>query len=301
MELRHLRTFVVAAETLNISAAARQLHVTQPALSRQIRDLEHAVGHALFVRHPGGLRLTPTGAVLKERGSKALEALDDALRCARGEGEKAPTVLRVGYYGTMSIWASILAPALDKMGRKFPDTTYSVVELTCGQLITELREGRLDVAVLGPGEYPRLPGVVIERVCQFPAMVLAPINHRLAKKRQVAIEDLREEEIISLSHESSPGRDQAFIAACREAGFAPKITNFGAGLPEAIPVGIKRMGVGIVGNFAMNAPYPGVVYIKFKPPGVRLDLHAAHVEGSAPAAHLGELIALEAQRVVARV
>src|SRR5206468_2648000 len=57
MELRHLRTFVTVAETLNISAAARRLRVTQPALSRQIRDLEFAVGHPLFVRHPGGLRL----------------------------------------------------------------------------------------------------------------------------------------------------------------------------------------------------------------------------------------------------
>lgn len=300
MELRHLRTFVVAAETLNISAAARQLHVTQPALSRQIRDLEHAVGHPLFVRHPGGLRLTPTGTVLKERGGKALEAFDEALRCARGEGAKEPAVLRIGYYGTMSVWANILAPALDKMGRKFPETTYSVVELTCGQLIVELREGRLDVAVLGPGEYPKIPGVTREVVCQFPAMVLAPINHRLAKKRQVAIEDLRDEEIVSLSHESSPGRDKALIAACRAAGFAPRITNFGSSLPEAIPVGIKRMGVGVVGNFAMNAPYPGVVYIKFKPPGVMFDLHVAHAEGSAAACHLGELIGVEARRVVTR-
>lgn len=300
MELRHLRTFVVAAETLNISAAARQLRVTQPALSRQIRELEHAVGHPLFVRHSAGLKLTPTGTVLKERGSKALDAFDEALRAARGEAAKGPTVLRIGYYGTLSIWASVLAPALEKMGRKFPDTTYSVVELTCGQLITELREGRLDVAVLGPGEYPHIPGVVVRPVCQFPGMVLAPINHRLAKKRQVTIEDLRDVEIISLSHESSPGRDKSLIAACRAAGFTPKITNFGSSLPEAIPVGIKRMGVGIVGNFAMSAPYPGVVYIKLKSPGVMLDLYAAYAEGSVVASYLGELIEVEARRAVAR-
>lgn len=300
MELRHLRTFIVAAETLSISAAARKLRVTQPALSRQIRDLEHAVGRPLFVRHTGGLRLTPTGTVLQDRGCRVLEAFDDALRAARAEGERPPAVLRIGYYGTMSVWANLIAPALDRMGTQYPDTTYSMVELTCGQLVTELREGRLDVAVLGPGDYPAIPGVTLGVVCRFPAMVLAPINHRLAKKRLVAIEDLRDEEIISLTPESSPGRDRAFVAACAAAGFTPRITHSGTGMQEAIPIGIKRMGVGIVGNFAKNSPYPGVVYIKLKPPGVMLDLHAAHVQGNATAAHLCELIGAEARRVVNR-
>lgn len=298
MELRHLRTFVVAAETLNISAASRRLGVTQPALSRQIRELEQAVGQPLFVRHPGGLRLTASGTALKERGTKAMAAFDEALRCARGEDASAPTALRVGYYGTMGTWASVLAPAFEKMG---PTTTFSVIESTSGQLVVELREGRLDVAVLGPGEYPGIPGVTLERVCQFPAMVLAPVNHRLAKKRAVALEDLRDEEIISLSPESAPGRDNAFIAACRAKGFTPRITAIGASIPEAITAGIKRMGVGIVGNFAMNLPYPGVVYIKLKPPGVTLDLFVAYQTGSDAARSLAALIAVEARRAVASV
>src|ERR1041384_822368 len=108
MELRHLRTFLMVAETLNISQAGRRLRVTQPALSRQIRELEHAVGHALFVRHPSGLRLTATGLTLRAHGVKAVAAIDDALRLARGAGAKEPAVLRVGYYGTVSIWATIL-------------------------------------------------------------------------------------------------------------------------------------------------------------------------------------------------
>lgn len=300
MEIRHLRTFVVAAETLNITAAARQLGVTQPALSRQIRELEEAAGHALFIRHPGGLRLTAAGEVLKDHGAKALAAFDEALRAARGEGAKAPSVLRVGYYGTMGTWSSVLAPAMEKLARKFPAVTCSVAEMTCAQLVGELREGRMDVAVLGPGDHPAVPGVTLESVCQFPAMVLAPINHRLAKKRSVAIEELRDEEIIGLSPESSPGRDRAFIAACRAAGFTPNIVSFGSSIPEAISAGIKRMGVGIAGNFAMNMPYPGVVYVKLKPPGVMLDLYAAYVQESAPARCLGELIGAEARRAVAR-
>jgi DNA-binding transcriptional LysR family regulator len=300
MELRHLKTFLVAAETLNISAAARQLHVTQPALSRQIRELENAVGHSLFVRHPGGLRLTAAGAALKERGSQALQAVDDALRAAQGDAAKEPAVLRVGYYATIDTWAKILAPALDKFGRQHPETTFSVQEMSCAQLVTELREGRLDAAVLGPGEYPHIPGVKLELACQFPAAVLAPINHRLAKKRAIALEELREEEIIGLSPESSPGRDAAFVAACRAAGFTPRITYLGHSIPEAIMAGIQRQAVGIAGNFAMKAPYPGVVFVKLKPPGVMLNLYVAYAESSAAARRIGELVSAEAQRVVAR-
>lgn len=299
MELRHLKTFLVAAETLNISAAARQLHVTQPALSRQIRELEHAVGHDLFVRHPGGLRLTAAGAALKERGVKALEAVEDAVRAAQGDAAKGAAALRVGYYATIDTWAKILAPALDKFSRLCPEATFSVQEMSCAQLVVELREGRLDAAVLGPGEYPHIPGVRLEIACQFPAAVLVPINHRLAKKRAIALEELRDEEIIGLSPENSPGRDAAFIAACRAAGFAPRISYIGNTIPEAITAGIQRQGVGIAGNFAMKAPYPGVVFVKLKPPGVMLNLYVAYAENSPTARRLGELVCAEAQRVVA--
>ncbi|WP_438480874.1 LysR family transcriptional regulator [Oleiharenicola lentus] len=301
MELRHLRTFVVAAETLNISAAARQLRVTQPALSRQIRELEHSVGHSLFVRHPGGLRLTAAGVELKSRGGQAIEAFDLALRSVREEGTKEPAVMHVGYYATIDTWAKILVPALDKIGRRFHETKFSVSEMTCAQLVTGLREGRIDVAVLGPGDYPHIPGITIELACQFPAAVLVPSNHRLAKKRQIDLEEIRDEEVISLSEESSPGRNAAFIAACAAVGFTPRITYLGSSIPEAISAGIQRQAIGIAGSFVMNAPCPGVAFLKIKPPGVLLNLYVAYAENSTAARYLGELIGTEARRVVGRV
>lgn len=300
MELRHLRTFLTVAETLNISEAGRRLRVTQPALSRHIRDLEHLVGHQLFVRHPAGLRLTATGLTLRDYGIKAIAAIDEALRRARGTGEKEPPVLRVGYYGNVSIWALILAPALKKLARKFPHTTHNVVEMNGGQMIGELREGRLEVAVLGPGEFRRIPGIKMEVACTVPAMVIMPVNHRLAKKRLVALDDLRDEEVISVTPEAAPGRDRAFAAACRAAGFSPKILNVATNLPEAIMAMTKRMGVGILGSFASLAPHPGVVFIKLKPPGVPLDIYAAHAEKSNSARHLAELIVVEAKRAALR-
>ncbi|MES2696529.1 MAG: LysR family transcriptional regulator, partial [Verrucomicrobiota bacterium] len=144
MELRLLRTFLAVAETMNISAAARRLRVTQPALSRHIRALEHMVGHPVFVRHQAGLRLTATGVTLRDHGLKAVAAVDEALRSARGIGSLEGTVVRFGYYG-ISVWETLLAPALESFARKFPQVELRMAEQSSVHLASDLREGRLDV------------------------------------------------------------------------------------------------------------------------------------------------------------
>ncbi|MBI5424720.1 MAG: LysR family transcriptional regulator [Opitutae bacterium] len=299
MELRHLRTFLVAAETLSISAAARRLNVTQPALSRQIRELEREVGHSLFVRHPAGLRLTATGRALRERGAPALAKMEAALSFAQGEAVREPAVLRVGYYGTMVIWSRVLAPALEKRTRRQPETTYAVQELTNAQMIVALRDGALDVAVLGPGDLPNAPGVTIETACEFPVSVLVALDHPLAKKRQLSLDELRDQEIISLSPESAPGRDRALIAACRAADFTPRIFSAGATFQEALLLGAQRGAVGLAGTFGAGIRsnlFPGLACIPLKPPGVLLPLHVAHVAHMESARLLAETIGTEARR-----
>src|SRR5204862_8222169 len=131
----------------NISEAARRLRATQPALSRQIRCLEHVVGNPLFVRHRNGLSFTATGIVLRDEGGKALEALAAAVRHARGAEATGDAVVRLGYYG-ISVWDKVLAPAVEIFGRRFPRVTLNMVEESSAQLADGLRERRLDVALL---------------------------------------------------------------------------------------------------------------------------------------------------------
>ena len=297
MELRHLRTFVAVAETLNISEAARRLRVTQPALSRHIHALEHTVGHPLFVRHRNGLQLTATGIALRDHGSKALAAVDAALRSACEAESNGGSVVRLGYYG-ISVWSNLLAPAVETFGRKFPHLTLNMVEQSSVFLAADLREGNLDVALLGSGDYDRIPGVVTEVACTVPAMVMVAANHRLAKKRLVSLEDLRDEAVIGFKHQEAPGRSRSFIAACRDAGFSPRIAYVASILPELIMAVRKQMGVAILSSFATTMPLPpGVVCIKLKPPSVPMEVYAAHASCGPPAARcLAELIVAEARR-----
>lgn len=298
MELRLLRTFVAVAETMNISAAARRLRVTQPALSRHIHALEHIVGHPLFVRHQKGLRLTATGVTLRDHGAKALAAVDEALRNARGAGSREGTVVRLGYYG-ISIWETLLAPAVEAFARKFPQVTLNMVEQSSVHLAADLKEGHLDVALLSSGDYDRIPGVQSQVACTVPAMIVVASNHRLAKKRHVALRELQEEEIIGFRHQDAPGRYRNFIAACRDTGFTPRVTYLASIFPELCMAVKKRMGVGIISSFASPVPHPGVVFVKLKP-SVQMEVFTAHTLNAPPAAvELGELIAAEARRAAA--
>ncbi len=299
MELRLLRTFVAVAETMNISAAARRLRVSQPALSRHIHALEDMVGHPLFVRHRTGLRLTATGMTLRDHGMKAVAAVDEALRNARGAGAQEGTVVRLGYYG-ISIWETLLAPAVETFARLFPHVTLNMVEESSVHLASDLREGHLDVALLSAGDYERIAGVVTTVACTIPAMIVVAANHALAKKRLVALEDLKDEEIIGFKHEDAPGRYRNFLAACRDAGFTPQVTYVASIFPELCLAVKQRMGVGIISSFASPVPHPGVVFIKLKPPGVRMEVYTAHVAGASPVAlELEKLIASEARRAAA--
>lgn len=298
MELRLLRTFLAVAETMNISAAARRLRVTQPALSRQIRALEQMVGHPVFVRHQAGLRLTATGLTLRDQGTKAVAAVDEALRSARGTGTTERSVVRFGYYG-ISVWESLLAPAVETFARRFPHVTLSMVEQSSVHLASDLREGHLDVALLSTGDYQRIPGVVTTVACSVPAMIVVAANHRLAKRRQVSLEDIMPERIVGFKHEDAPGRYRSFVTACRHAGFEPAVDYVASIFPELCLAAKQKMGVGIISTFGTSVSHPGMAFIKLKPPGVTMDFYTAHTAGASPMALELEKIVAEAARRLA--
>ncbi|HEY5227560.1 MAG TPA: LysR substrate-binding domain-containing protein, partial [Opitutaceae bacterium] len=114
------------------------------------------------------------------------------------------------------------------------------------------------------------------------------------------LSDFRGEEIIGLKSESAPGRDEAFVAACRAAGFSPKISHEANGLPELMILVTKRMGVAILDSFARVAPVPGITFVGFKGHSLRLDIHAAYSAQRSPIAKLlVELTLAEARRAAA--
>ena len=118
MELRHLRYFVAVAEMENVSRAALKLHVSQPALSRQIRDLEDELGFSLLERTARSVRLTDAGFLFLREARAVLERTDEAVRNVRAFAQAGETELQVGY--TPAIRAQIVSPTVHAFQQVMP-------------------------------------------------------------------------------------------------------------------------------------------------------------------------------------
>jgi DNA-binding transcriptional LysR family regulator len=128
-------------------------------------------------------------------------------------------------------------------------------------------------------------------------MAVMAANHRLAKRRMIGLEELRDEPIVGFTQQDAPGKYRAFVAACREAGFVPKISYVASIFLEICTAVKKQMGVAILSAFAEAVPHPGVVFVKLKPPGVLLDVYVARALTAPPeAVELTRIIVAQGQR-----
>src|SRR6516162_482874 len=147
MELRHLRYFVAVAEMENISRAARQrLHVAQPSLSRQIRDLEDEIGFCLLERTAKSVRLTDAGRAFLSDARALLQQADEAVKKARTIANVEPTELQVGYSPTPT--AEILPKTLRAFQRKMPNVHVRLHDWSNQEILDGLRDGRLQLGLI---------------------------------------------------------------------------------------------------------------------------------------------------------
>ena len=215
MELRHLRYFAAVADAGSVSDAARRLHLTQPALSRQIQDLERDFACRLFDRIGRRIVLTRDGAELLERARRLLadaEALQERAQALAG-GEAG--VLRIG--ATPQFIEAALPQVLTRYAQIYPGIDVQLVEGGAGFLVTRVQQGELHLAVgiWRPGRLQSQP--------LFPGRVVAVMQrrHRLADRKGLTVTELAGIPLLLL------GRDfqtrELFDEACQTAHFEPSI------------------------------------------------------------------------------
>jgi DNA-binding transcriptional LysR family regulator len=219
LDPRLLRSFVILADELHFSRAAERLHMTQPALSQQIRRLELQLGVELFERTRSSVTLSDGGRAILGTARDAVEAArrveETAAAVARGErGE-----LRLGFSpGVHYVAQAILAEA----GRRLPAVRTRARQDSSGALAREVAEGELELA-LGFCAEPRT-GIVCERLLEEPAVLAVGTGHRLASRRRpVRLHELRRETFALVDPRDGPGYNRAVVSRCREAGFEPSV------------------------------------------------------------------------------
>jgi DNA-binding transcriptional LysR family regulator len=203
MELRHLRYFVAVAEMENVSRAALKLHVSQPALSRQIRDLEDEIGFSLLERTAKSVRLTEAGRAFLDNARALLQNADEAVTKARAVASAEPTELHVGYSPTAV--AEILPKALRAFQRAMPNVHVRSHDSSNKDILDGIRNGRLQLGlIIPPPRASALHDVRYEQLFQERVGVAVAPQHPFARRRVIPITEVAGEPLIGLTREDYP-------------------------------------------------------------------------------------------------
>ncbi len=202
MELRHLRYFVAVAETENVSRAALKLHISQPALSRQIRDLEGELGFLLLERTAKSVRLTEAGRVFLTESRAVLERVAAAVSTARSVATGKRRDLHIGYAPTLA--ARLLPQAVRAFKAAMPGVRVKLHDLSTGEMLAGLRDGRLQVAILERQRASMLRGLRFEEFLRDPLRLAVAHHHPLARRRTVTLADALREPFIAYNADDFP-------------------------------------------------------------------------------------------------
>ncbi|WPJ96451.1 LysR substrate-binding domain-containing protein [Coraliomargarita algicola] len=196
MELRHLKYFIAVAETLNFRRAAERLNVAQPALSRQIKDLEDSISVQLLERDTGGTRLTEAGSVLLEEARDIMERIDMAREMARDAQAGRRGHLHIAGLGSMSL--GLLSDTLAKFRVMYPSVDVSLHDIGHRDLISELRAGNVHLG------FSFDPNILLTRefdsvhVVKSRARIAMSVRHPLAQEEAVSLKDFDDDHIFCI-------------------------------------------------------------------------------------------------------
>ncbi len=256
MELRHLRYFAAVADTAHFGAAAKRLHIAQPALSQAIRSLEADLGTALFTRTTRQVALTAAGRYLQEEATRILRAVDESARGVRRIADGHLGLVRMGFTGT-AVFTQL--PRITRLlQQELPGLTLEMhADLLTPAQCERLGDGRLDLGVLRP---PVGDDLLAVRTIEVEPLVLAlPADHPLVSLPHIEMADLRAEGFVTYADRDS-AVNEATVRSCREAGFAPRREHEATGTTVLLAQVAAGLGIALVPGSVRALTLVGVVF-----------------------------------------
>lgn len=255
MELRHLRYFVTLAEELHFGRAAERLHIAQPPLSQQIRQLETELGFELFHRTKRKVQLTEAGQVFLDEVQQIFKQLEQAIQVGRQTSRGEMGQLVVGFVSSAPY--NILPKILRTFRSSVPEVRLELHELTTNEQFRWLRESRIDVGFVRP---PIEDTFNFETIFQESLMVALPDTHLLANNSNVSLRSLKNEPFILFPRLLAPGLYDLIISLCQQAGFSPNVTQEAIQMQTIVSLVAGGLGIAIVPESLQNLQRTGVVY-----------------------------------------
>ncbi len=255
MELKQIASFVAVAERLSFVRAAEALHLSQPALSAQIQQLEVDLGVRLLERNRRVVRLTDAGSVFlleaRDLLARAQAAGDRARKAAHGEVGR----LRIAFVFSAAL--EVVPQIVAEFRKEHPGVRLDLVNLRTVNQVQGLLDESLDIGFLRlPTSHPQLKITIIHRE---PFAAILPPGHPLGAVRRFSLSRLRDEPFVSYGREWAPGYFDATMRMCAQAGFSPHVVQETSEMYTAIALTAVGVGVAIVPRSVLSAHAHNVV------------------------------------------
>lgn len=260
IDLRQLRYFLAVAEELNFGRAALRLHITQPPLSRQIRQLEDQLGVQLFLRSKSGVALTAAGEAFIPEVKRTLLQAEKAIAVARASRPIAGGQFVVGY--TTVFDRSAIPDVIDGLRRRFPDWRIVTIGRHSIHLVRELKNGTMDAAFIG--SYTESHGLAVEPILEEPLVVALPVAHKLAHKRRLGFDELRNEPMFWFERRLNPGFYDYCQAFFERIDFKPNVIPEPADHHIMLGLIAEGKGIALIPASLRNVRRHGVVFRQLK-------------------------------------
>lgn len=255
-ELRHLRNFLVIAEELSFRKAADRLHIAQPALTRQIAQLEEQLECQLFDRQKRKIQLTPAGQYLQSKLPHLLELLSDTAHQTRAVAEGSSVKLRLGF--SSAAMSCFMPGVIRYLQSNLQGCEFEFVEDTSNKLISGVVNEQLDAAFIL--HCPTNSDINVLPIKPDKIGVILPDDHPLSEKEQVEFTDLTNETLILFPRSTNPAMYDDILGHCHNAGFSPKAIIETAPRSTAIGLVAARQGIATIAESLQHSCISGTVY-----------------------------------------
>jgi DNA-binding transcriptional LysR family regulator len=282
MELRHLRYFTAVAEEQNVTRAAARLHVSQPPLSRQIRDLEEELGVELFKRTAKSVELTEAGKIFLNEARAVLLRADEAVQTVRVVARGARGQVRVGYAPSLTV--EILPKALKLFEQEQPGARVVLHDCSTEQSGRMLLDRKIDVALGVPPASRMWNGVIFEKLVSYPVHCAVATSHPFARKKTVAASQIKSERLIGYSRDEYPEYHIWLSRIFKPFGFEPVVAEEHDSVTSLIAAVEAGRGVAIAPSSLHCLAGPRLKLLPIQPALPQLVVGAMYLSPLAPVA-----------------
>lgn len=256
VELRQLHYFVVVAEERSFTDAAKRLSLTQPPLSRHIKELETELGVELLKRTTRKVALTNAGVIFLDEARRILAGVEDAKAAARGADAGLRGRLSIGFISSSTL--HLLPPSVRLFRERFEGVEIQLKELASGQQVDELYEGGIHIGLV---RLPlRAPGLRFEPLLKEQFVVALPSEHPLTTLDRVPLEAIKDLPLVFFYRQLMPSLHAQVVELYQRIGAFPNVVQYAVHLQTIIGLVASGVGLAILPESAELAAREGTIY-----------------------------------------